>query len=323
MNMLISDLKGGLFQYDVKDYYAILGMPISASPKDIRLRYLKLAYQLHPDTNQSKSREEKALASSILSKLVNPAYENLYKDKLRRECQLIFSELAYRLAPEIDRITLSSELAKKLLKETTNLDKIYKEAVEKIAQEQYQDLSKLHLKIAILSELNLVYLLRQKREELGKIMGTTPTVTVPDSTTTVARAATPSPEKQEKTPVSRLDKLIASAQKHLQENNLEAAMFDLREAVKLEPNSAMAHALLGSVYLKQGNLPYARIHINKALSLDANNPTVKQAQQELKEKDKTAAAKADAKKPDAKKDKKEDKDKKKKEPPKIFGIPLW
>ncbi len=323
MNMLISDLKGGLFQYDVKDYYAILGVPISATPKDIRLRYLKLAYQLHPDTNQSKSKEEKALASSILSKLVNPAYENLYKDKLRKECQLIFSELAYRLAPELDRITLSSELAKKLLKETTNLDKIYKEAVEKIAQDQYQDLSKLHLKIAILSELNLVYLLRQKREELGKIMGTTPTVAVSNSTTTGGTVAAAATEKQEKTPVSRIDKLIASAQKYIQENNLEAAMFDLREAVKLEPNNAIVHALLGSVYLQQGNLPYARIHINKAVSLDANNPTVKEAQQKLKEKDKTAAAKTDGKKTEAKKDKKEDKDKKKKEPPKIFGIPLW
>lgn len=110
--MLISDLKGGLFKYEVKDYYAILGLPISASPKDIRLRYLKLAYQLHPDTNQAETRENREKASTILSKLVNPAYENLYKDKLRKECQLIFSEISMRLAPMAKEMTLSGEIPK-------------------------------------------------------------------------------------------------------------------------------------------------------------------------------------------------------------------
>lgn len=344
--MLISDLKGGLFKYEVKDYYAILGLPISVNPKDIRLRYLKLAYQLHPDTNHSQTKEEKEKASNILSKLVNPAYENLYKDKLRKECQLIFAEISMRLAPTSSELTFNSEIAKKLWQEKANFEKTYRDFVEQLAKEQYQDLNKLAIKIGILSELNLVYLIRQKQEELGKVMGTSgkvePRIAVAEPIITTAPSQSEMPTSQqpisepvavtqEKEPVSRLEKLINSAKNHIEQSNPEAAIFDLREAVKVDANSAIAHAMLGTLYLQQNNLPYGRIHINKAVSLDKNNPVVKKAQEDLKEKEKnksTGGSKTGDKKTESKgadKGKSKDgKDKKgKKEPPKIFGIPLW
>lgn len=335
--MLISDLKGGLFKYEVKDYYAILGLPISATPKDIRLRYLKLAYQLHPDTNHSQTDADREKASSILSKLVNPAYENLYKDKLRKECQLIFSQITMRLAPMANEITLSGEISKKLFQEEANFEKTYKDLVEQLNKEQYQDLGKLSTKIAILSELNMIYLIRQNQGGLSKIMGTSgrvdsqiftsePIITSAPSQTPVSE---PTVEvKEEKEPISRLDKLINSAKNHIEQFNPEAAIFDLREAVKVDAKSAIAHAMLGSLYLEQNNLPYGRIHINKAVSLDKDDPTVKKAQEDLKKKEKKSATKTEEKKGESKTaDKGKSKDKKdnkgKKEPPKIFGIPLW
>ncbi|AFZ52413.1 DnaJ domain-containing protein [Cyanobacterium aponinum] len=336
--MLISDLKGGLFKYEVKDYYAILGLPISASPKDIRLRYLKLAYQLHPDTNQAETRENREKASTILSKLVNPAYENLYKDKLRKECQLIFSEISMRLAPMAKEMTLSGEIPKKLLREEANFNKMYQDLIETLAKEQYQDLSKLAVKIGLLSELNMIYLVRQKQGELGKVMGgassnVEPKIAVSEPIITAAPEQSGNTgvsqqveEKEEKVPVSRLEKLISSAKNHIEQFNPDAALFDLREAVKIDANSAVAHAMLGSVYLLQNNLPYGRIHINKAVGIDSNNPTVKKAQEELKQKEKkSSTGKTDGKKTESKgSDKEKSKDKKgKKEPPKIFGIPLW
>jgi len=336
--MLISDLKGGLFKYEVKDYYAILGLPISASPKDIRLRYLKLAYQLHPDTNQAETKENREKASTILSKLVNPAYENLYKDKLRKECQLIFSEIAMRLAPMAKEMTLSGEIPKRLLREEANFDKMYQDLIETLAKEQYQDLSKLAIKIGLLSELNMIYLVRQKQGELGKVMGGgssnfEPKIAVSEPIITAAPEQSGNTgvsqqveEKEEKVPVSRLEKLINSAKNHMEQLNPDAALFDLREAVKIDANSAVAHAMLGSVYLLQNNLPYGRIHINKAVGIDSNNPTVKKALEELKQKEKkSSTGKTDAKKTESKgSDKEKSKDKKgKKEPPKIFGIPLW
>ncbi|PHV64342.1 DnaJ domain-containing protein [Cyanobacterium aponinum AL20118] len=336
--MLISDLKGGLFKYEVKDYYAILGLPISANPKDIRLRYLKLAYQLHPDTNQAETKENREKASTILSKLVNPAYENLYKDKLRKECQLIFSEISMRLAPMAKEMTLSGEIPKKLLREEANFNKMYQDLIETLAKEQYQDLSKLAVKIGLLSELNMIYLVRQKQGELGKVMGGTssnvePKIAVSEPIITAAPEQSDNTgvsqqveEKEEKVPVSRLEKLINSAKNHIEQFNPDAALFDLREAVKIDANSAVAHAMLGSVYLLQNNLPYGRIHINKAVGIDSNNPTVKKAQEELKQKEKkSSTGKTDGKKTESKgSDKEKSKDKKgKKEPPKIFGIPLW
>ena len=106
---------------------------------------MRLAYKLHPDTNQAQTKAEKEKASSILSKVINPAYENLHKPKLRRECELILSEISKRLVDDIDKITLSSEIAKKLLKETSwqKLDKMYTETVLKICESQYQDLNKI------------------------------------------------------------------------------------------------------------------------------------------------------------------------------------
>lgn len=342
--MLISDLKGGLFKYEVKDYYAILGLPISANPKEIRLRYLKLAYQLHPDTNHSQTEEERQKASNILSKLVNPSYENLYKDKLRKECQLIFSEISMRLASMASEMSFNGEIAKKLWQEEANFEKTYQDFVEQLAKDQYRDLNKLPIKISMLSELNLIYLIRHKQGELSRIMGTSPSrvepriaVSEPIITTAPSQSevagSTPVSEpvvKQEKAPISRLEKLINSAKSHMEQSNLEAAIFDLREAVKEDANSAIAHALLGSLYLQQNNIPYGRIHINKAVSLDKNEPTVKKALEYLKEKEKqgvsggkkeekkTVAKGADKGKSKDSKDKKE-----KKEPPKIFGIPLW
>lgn len=343
--MMISDLKHGLFKYDVKDYYAILGVPISASPKEIRLRYLKIAYQLHPDTSRANTEEDKKKASAILSKLVNPAYENLYKDNLRKECQLIFSEISRRLASDQYKVTVGSEIAKKLLQEERNLDKVYQETLEKLAPDQYQDLDKLSIKISLISEINMVYLMRQKNpnfKSASKTPSSQPQIVVSEGAMSkspendiVNRENPAVSENVPKVKVSRLDKLIESAKQHSEDGNYEQGIIDLREAVKIDSNSSTAHALLGSLYLKQNNATYAKIHINKAMTLNGNDPVAIQSQKELKEIDKKeksgSAGKAKSsqpvkgtKQPDKSKEKGKEKSKDgKKEAPKIFGIPLW
>ncbi|NET50396.1 MAG: J domain-containing protein, partial [Merismopedia sp. SIO2A8] len=39
----------GLFNTDFTDHHAVLGVPIDASSKDVRKRYLRIARRLHPD----------------------------------------------------------------------------------------------------------------------------------------------------------------------------------------------------------------------------------------------------------------------------------
>lgn len=362
--MKMSDIKYGLFKYEVKDYHSILGVPIDASAKEIRLRYLKIAYQLHPDTCRAETAEEKEKASIILSKLVNPAYENLYKDKLRKECQLILSEIGRRLATDAYQITIVTDSAKKLFQEEQDLEKLYHEMIEKIVPDLYLEVDKIPKKIALISELNMVYLMRKKEREhketisdFASSYSSSPSSSVQTSEPIITQASPndtqddvtsspttqddsqPLPQEEESTGslghsvTAKIQRLINSAQQHQENGNLEQGVLDLREALKLDPNNSTCHALIGSLYLKQGNISYARIHIKKGADLNPDDPIVKRSKQELKEakadnksssgqKGKSASSKAQKSSKSAGKSKGEDQ-KGKKEPPKIFGIPLW
>ncbi|MGB6300370.1 MAG: J domain-containing protein, partial [Rivularia sp. (in: cyanobacteria)] len=78
-------IERGLFKYDFIDYHAILCVRVDADASEIRKRYLKIARRLHPDSCAKAGDEEKRLASELLSKLVNPAYEHLHQDKNHAE----------------------------------------------------------------------------------------------------------------------------------------------------------------------------------------------------------------------------------------------
>ncbi|NET53020.1 MAG: J domain-containing protein, partial [Merismopedia sp. SIO2A8] len=73
-------IERGLFKFDFTDHHAVLGIPIGADKKEVRKRYLKIARNLHPDSSKAEGEAEKQQANQLLSKLVNPAYEQLSKD---------------------------------------------------------------------------------------------------------------------------------------------------------------------------------------------------------------------------------------------------
>jgi curved DNA-binding protein CbpA len=356
---MLFELNHGLFKYGVKDYHAILGIPITANAKDIRLRYLKIAYVLHPDTCRANTEEEKNRASEILSKLVNPAYENLSKDKSRRECQLVLSGTGRQLADDSYDIPIVTETAKKLYSETNNTEKLYLELIEKLATDQYQDLNSVEKKIALMSELNMVYLIVQKspkksyatsnvKPASSGIESTEANINHEEPVSSGRKATTDKKVSEQQdisigskrdissgAKISKVEKLIQSAKQHQENSNFEQGIFDLREAVKIEPNNFQIHALLSQFYLKQGKLPYAKVHYKKAFELNAQDPFLKELKKELDGEKKKSSDKDGGKTPpkgtskdnktkDAKgaKDGKDTKDKKK-EAPKIFGIPLW
>ncbi len=354
----MSDFKHGLFRYEVKDYYSILGVPIDASARDIRLRYLKIAYQLHPDTCHLDTPEGKENASQILSKLVNPAYENLFKDNLRKECQLILSEVGRRLATDEYQVDIVTDTGKKLYAKEDNYDSFYKEMISKLATDLYGDIDKVKTKIALISELNLVYLIRSKQDESKPKRAKIATSTLHDTPSSVTESSAKKTEvptennqpqsttvnnetskKVEDKSNSRVQKILTNAQRHQEMGNPEQGIIELREALKLESDNPTIHGLLACLYLQQGNLPMARIHSKKGIALNGEDTYVKQSQTELQEIEKKEKQTANQGKPPAKgkkgkstkakgkstaKSKDKDKDGKgKKEPPKIFGIPLW
>lgn len=262
----------GLFKYDFIDYHAVLCVPVDADVKDIRKRYLKIARRLHPDSNASASAAEKQLATELLSKWVNPAYEKLSADRTRTEYMVVLSQMGKRLVQESSSVELNTDLARQLAS-VPDVDRAYKSAIAKIAETQYDSLEKVLQIVAHVSELNLVYLMRtagksfaaaSQQATQSKINTSPPT---PNKATNTPPPAPPAPPKEDSVAIQYLRR----AQELLGKNQLAQARVELQDAIKLEPNNSRCHSLIGVVYLKQNQSTMAKVHFDRALQLDPND----------------------------------------------------
>jgi len=268
----------GLFKFDFTDCHAVLGVPINADFKEIRLRYLKIARFLHPDSTAAKGEVEKQKANDLFSKIVNPAYEKFTTERSRAEYLVLLKDISKRVKQE-QNPALQNELAQELAK-TNNVEQIYKTALHKFSLNQYEDLDRVAEIIAQISELNLVYLMRQADKAF--VSGAQPflssTQKLPEET-----KQTPPPPQEQSAQETLVEQYLRRAQKLMEKNNFTHARVELQDALKLEPNNAIAHSLMGIVYLKQNQLTMARVHINKALQLNPNEPMALRSKQVLAE----------------------------------------
>lgn len=274
-------IKHGLFKYDLTDHYAILGMPINADTKQVRKQYLKIARSLHPDTVKGKSDSEKKQASELLSKLVNPAYEQLSKTNTQTEYELVLKQTGKRLAGETGKVSLESDVAKQLAKAPAGgLDAAYQTAVKQLAASQYDDLEKISIAIGHLSELNMVYLIRKQGKVAPKASaaGASPAKAAAGTADKTSTAPTPPPQPERTSPAEHY---IRRAQEYINKKNYAKAVLELRDAIKLEPNNSTGHALLGLTYLKQNQATMAKVHINKAFTSNPKDPLAIQAKETL------------------------------------------
>jgi curved DNA-binding protein CbpA len=262
----------GLFKYDFIDYHAILCVPVDADVKDIRKRYLKIARRLHPDSNASASAAEKQLATELLSKWVNPAYEKLSADRTRAEYIVVLSQMGKRLVQESSSVELNTDLARQLAS-VPNVEHVYKSAIAKIAETEYDSLEKVLQIVAHVSELNLVYLMRTAGKSFAAASQQAPVskintgVLSPNTATKTPPPAPPAPPKEESPAIQYLRR----AQELLGKNQLAQARVELQDAIKLEPNNSRCHSLIGVVYLKQNQSTMAKVHFDRALQLDPND----------------------------------------------------
>ncbi len=285
-------IRQGLFLLDIADHYAVLGLPVDAGSKTVRKAYLKIAQRLHPDTCKAKDDAEKQLASELLSKLVNPAYEQLSKPASWSEFQVILKQLSKQLANNNKELKLKSAIAQDLLKNVNNLEVEYHNKVTELAKANYRDISAVVENIGVLSELNLVFLKNTVQENTGLLSNSTSpgratqtsarnTRTSPTATTGARTTASSQPAPEKTTTSSSLEAAIWRGEQHLKKKNYAKATLEFRDAIKLDPNSVKAHALMGISYLQQNQLAMAKVHVKKAYMAKPSDPFARKAKQLL------------------------------------------
>ncbi len=302
------NLESGLFGLGCSDYHAVLGVPVDADPKDIRKKYLRLAQRLHPDSSAQESEGDRKRAAEFLSKLVNPAYEELSKEKKFNEHLIVLKLTGQQALNQQETILLQSDEARSLASTYGELDSAYRQAVKRLAEKQYTHLDKTEEITGQISELNLVYLMRKAgKGEFPTPVAPTPartaetsTATASPSSATAARPA-PAPQPSAKAPPSResvLDSYLRRAQEFETKQDYPSAVKELRDALQMAPKNGSIHSRLGAVYLRANQPTMAKIHFRKALEL---NPKDAAAEEGLRRVDPTfAAASAQAAKADPK-----------------------
>jgi curved DNA-binding protein CbpA len=266
------NLSRGLFQLNITDHYAILGVSLKTNTKEIRKRYLKIAQRLHPDTCKSKTDHEKHLANQLLSKLVNPAYEVLSKENSKAEHLLIITAIGERLAQEGGKMSINFASTKELLTSGFNFQYVYDKLLIQLALQQYRTLDdSVFSIIEEISELNLAYSIIQanheKRKQQQRITETQHN-NITSSKTIIQK-------------VSPIANNLNRAKQYMQGGNYTQAVAELKEALKLEPNSSTVYGLLGMAYLRQNQVSMAKIYVKKASELDPKNPMAIQSKNEL------------------------------------------
>ncbi|PPS44348.1 J domain-containing protein [Chroococcidiopsis sp. TS-821] len=275
-------IERGLFQYDVTDHHAVLGVPVDADFNQIRKRYLQIARRLHPDSCAAVTPEAKQLANQLLSKIVNPAYEQFSKDRNRAEHLVVLREMSKRLAQEQSTVELKSKLAQKLA-QASDIEYSYQTSLQQLAVKQYENFEQVFDIIGTLSELNLVYLMRKGAISVQQPKPVTRINPNPHKTP----QPTPTPQ-----PTSAVEQYYRRAQAFMENNNFTQARIELQDALKLEPNNSSCHSLMGVLYLKQNQVTMAKVHINKALQLNPQEPMALKAKKLLNQATQTASTKS-------------------------------
>ncbi|GAP95720.1 J domain-containing protein [Leptolyngbya sp. NIES-2104] len=265
----------GLFLLDFSDYHAILGVSIEAEVKEIRKQYLKIARCLHPDSCSAGTESDKQLAEQLLSKLVNPAWQHLSQDKTRTDHLLVLKMKGQGAAQKRRDLDFGSSLAKQLLS-SSNPDYYYRTALKDLSDRQYEQLDQAIELTSQISELNLAYLI--SREGNSDNSQAKSQIYTTSSTQTATKAPTqPSQPKVE----SLNDQFYRRAEGFMAKGNYAQATIELRDALKIEPNSSRCHSLMGMVYLRQNQPTMAKIHFTKAIAIDPQDPIALEGKQKL------------------------------------------
>jgi curved DNA-binding protein CbpA len=261
------------------DPFAVLGVSIKADERQILKRYHVLAKRLHPDNYimNVNNNSDQELASLILTRLVNPAYQQLKQEKKRNE---VLSTLRFKASDlnvkEVISLqqSLNIEITEMSIAET---EFFYEQAVASYASAQCKSLPQFIQITKRNNQLNLFFLSLQNQASQE-----TQTITEPELDSSTSLVPVPQvkvidlklPEKKKST-----DFVVNYAQRHYeraieyqQQGQFSFAVKELRDAIKLEPNNSDHYALLGVVHLQQNFPGMAKVYIRQALKLNSQHP---------------------------------------------------
>lgn len=293
------DIEQGLFQFDLTDYHAILGVSLDADAKQIRKRYLTIARKLHPDSLRSSTDTEKQKANEILSKLVNPAYEKLTQEKSITEHLVVLRLRGQQLKHQSNQVQLHNEAAKGLLG-NNNAMPMYTNSLKKLADEQYESLEKVLDITGQISELNLAYLISTAGDSASPSTTAQPASSGAVSGTAKASVGTasqsppppPSPRQQR---ASIIDSYLNRANEFALRRDYSRAILEMREAVRAHPQNAQCHSQLAEYYLKAGQPKMAKIHLKRAIDIEPDNELAKQLNAKVNKANNIKTAQSNAK----------------------------
>jgi curved DNA-binding protein CbpA len=255
------------------DPYAVLGVSVSADDRRVLKRYHTLAKLLHPDVFVNAEPEAAEIAHQVLSRLINPAYQELKQEKGRAEV-LARLRMEVRAQAREALPAPSTPQAQALLDAPSHsVDTLYEQAIATLAEIQYQALTKFPAITTHLLEVNAVYLyvknvkigepsIREKRTGVIPVTASRPFPTTPPGP--------PATSTSSSTP-SYAERHYQRAQEYLKKRHWSMAVQELRDAIRLEADRSDCHTLLAIAYYMQ-NLPgMAKVHCRQALKLDPQN----------------------------------------------------
>ncbi len=249
------------------DPYAILGIPLTADDRRVTKRLRAISKVLHPDLQSDETTQE--LATIMLSKVVNPAYERLKQEKGRNEIKALL-RLYVRKLNRDQPWQPDSEIARDLLRHpASNVEVFYEQSVSTLAEAQYQPLTtqEFEARTQQLVELNLAYLQLTMGE--GFLRNERRTGVVP--------AAEARPQQFTPVPAAEIRqesydrRHYRRANQYMKRKEWSAAVQELRESIKIKADEADYHALLGVAYHCQNLNSMAKVYLRQALKLQPNH----------------------------------------------------
>lgn len=299
------NIEQGLFQFDLTDYHAILGVSLDADAKAIRKRYLQIARKLHPDSMRSSTDEERQKANELLSKMVNPAYETLNQEKSMTEHLVVLRLRGQRLSRD-SSVELHTDAAKEIAK-SNNATSVYTNNLKALTEAQYESIDQVLDMIGQISELNLAYLMNTAGSSTGSSAAasgkSTSATASPNQPASAAR-------KQQKTPPpppsprQQREAIIESYHRRAAEFALKRdysrAILEMRDAVKTHPTNGQCHGQLAAYYLQAGQPTMAKIHLKRALEFDPDNALAQELDAKISQASEKKAARTSTKSAPAK-----------------------